>query len=197
MQKVAISFDDGLIAQYKWARALHHYGIVGTFYINPFLIGFQRFLKLEHLRRMHDEWGHTIANHFWTHEAPANGVSTAALIANLNYAKRWLIDRGFEEGAELVALPYGSIGGHWSPAICQKILQHCVQIRDVSDGENDADERVFLGAIESTDVAFTDDKLTLVYFHGNTETITDDIMLKLFERMTKCNLTSMREIANV
>lgn len=197
MPKVAISFDDGILSQYKWARALHHYGIEGTFYINPFAIGFKGFLSLPQLERMHDEWGHVIANHFWTHECPKNNVSTEALIASLEYAKKWLVSNGFENGADLVALTFGSEGGRWSPAICQKIIKHCTQIRDVSDGYNDVDEKVYLGASEDTELVFVEGKLNLVYFHQNTDITTDDKMMKLFERMTKCDMTSMREIADV
>ncbi len=197
MTKVAISFDDGVIDQFKWARALNHFGIVGTFYINPFCVGLFRFLNLQQLRRMHDEWGHTIANHFWLHEAPANGVSIQALISNLEYAKKWLVDNGFEDGKDLVALPYGSIGGHWTPSICKKLLNHCIQIRDVSDGFNDLDETELLGAVENVEAKFVDDKLNLVCFHQVTETITDAKMMLLFERISKLDVTSMKEIANV
>ncbi len=146
---------------------------------------------------MQDEWGHTIANHFWLHESPANGVKLDILIRNLNYAKQWLVDRGFKDGAELVALPYGSTGGHWSPLSCQKILEHCVQIRDVGDGINDLDEKVYLEAVESVKIGFVDDKLNLVYFHQTTDEYTDAKMVELFERMSKCDVTSMKEIANV
>ncbi len=47
MKKVAISFDDGILSQFKWARGLFHYGIKGTFYISPFHVGDKGFLNLE------------------------------------------------------------------------------------------------------------------------------------------------------
>ncbi len=85
--KFAISFDDGFSDQYKWARFLHSCGIQGTFYINPFYVGYPLQLTLDQLKRMHDEWGHVIANHFWIHNAPAANYTMKMIIVNLLYAK--------------------------------------------------------------------------------------------------------------
>ena len=98
MRRVAISFDDGLLDQFKWARGLYRYGIQGTFYICPFHVGHTGCLMPDQLKRMHEEWGHTIANHFWLHERPNGGrggltfVSDQILIRNLTFGAEWLSD---------------------------------------------------------------------------------------------------------
>ena len=131
---------------------------------------------------MHDEWGHTIANHFWTHEAPkgskhhSSPVSNQVLIRNMLFAGNWLDERGFEDGSQLVALPFGSIGGGWTGALITSLLDFCDQIRDVGDGINRRGSRI-LTAIETTKtVDAPDDALVCYYFHSNIKTPDEDLI---------------------
>ena len=103
--RIAISFDDGLLAQFKWARGLYRHSMIGTFYINPFNINRFGFLTLDQLKKMKNEWNHTIANHLWLHESPAT-ASMDIVLGNLAAAGDWLERNGFEDGSRLLALPY-------------------------------------------------------------------------------------------
>ena len=187
---VAISFDDMLLDQYKWARGLWRYGVRGTFYINPFYVGFDGFLSLEQLRRMHDEWGHTIANHSWLHEAPASngGTRIEILERNVSVGSEWLKENGFGDGARLLALPYGMIGGKWKQEHLERLWPLCDQIRDVGTGINKRGSRI-LSAIETTEIQkANDDKLVCYYFHGNHNTRDRDFV-KLLDGLIAANVS--------
>lgn len=166
MGRVAVSFDDGLLDQFKWARGLYRYGISGTFYINPCFVGSPWILTLDQLKKMKNEWGHVIANHFWIHEAPAMGLSMDIILGNFDAAKKWLDDNGFEDGSRLLALTFGSEGGKWEEKHVNTLLERCDQVRDVGKGVNDFGARI-LTAVESTKFIDVDDKLMCHYFHGN------------------------------
>lgn len=203
--KVAISFDDGLLDQFKWARGLWRCDIQGTFYINPFRIGHRMCLTLDQLKRMRDEWGHTIANHLWIHEAPKgsvlnpNPVSEQVLIRDMLFAAEWLEKNGFDKGSLLVALPFGSEGGKWTDEIIYNMLEFCDQIRDVGDGVNLKRSKI-LSAIETTKVIDApDDALVCYYFHGNYNT-SDSAFLELLYGLREAGVrfTSMlKEVQSV
>jgi len=194
MRRFAISFDDGLMPQFKWARGLWRYGIRGTFYVNPFYIGFREHLMLDHLKRMRDEFGHTIANHFWLHECPRNfeGINDEIvkkiLRRNLSKASEWLEENGFGDGKRLVALPYGSNGGGWNKEWIEEILEDCDQVRDVNcDGINLSRSRVLRAVEYSPDsrdvfgmtskmIDAPDESLVCYYFHHNLNTKDDDFI---------------------
>jgi hypothetical protein len=201
MIKASISFDDGLIEQFKWARGLYRCGIVGTFYINPaeIILNNPKNLSLDMLKRMKNEFGHTIANHLWTHECPRNGLTIESICCLYNKAKDWLTLNGFEDGANLLAITYGSEGGCWTKDKLDYILSNtnCIQIRDAKDdGYNDLDEKVILKAREDSNMKFLEDKLNLVYLHGNHNT-TDEAFVNLLDRLKDVKTMSMKEIANV
>lgn len=203
--KVAISFDDGMLDQFKWARALWRCEIEGTFYINPFRIGHGKYLTLDQLKRMQDEWGHTIANHLWIHESP-NGsklsrepVSEQVLIRDMLFAAEWLDKNGFDAGSLLVALPFGSEGGKWTDEIIQNMLEFCDQIKDVGDGINLKKSKI-LTARETTEIINAPDSaLVCYYFHdnlGTSDTAFLDLLYKL--RDAEVKFTSMlKEAQNV
>lgn len=167
MSRIALSFDDGLLAQFKWARGLYRYEIPGTFYVNPFFIGFGNYLTLDQLKQMKD-WGHTIANHLWLHEVPAK-IGIDVILGNYYMAKKWLEKNGFEDGSALVALPYGSVGGKWTDEHIETMLDNCDQIRDVGLSCNSYGSKV-ISAVESTDLILVEDQLICHYFHGNHNT---------------------------
>jgi len=200
--EVALSFDDGLLDQFKWARALYRYRIKGTFYICPFYIGNIGHLNADQLKQMHDEWGHVIANHFWLHEAPRgskqcnDAVGDQVLIRNMLFAAEWLDKNGFDDGKSLVALPFGSAGGGWSKALINNLLKFCDQIRDVGSGVNKKGSRI-LTAMETTDlINAPDNSLVCYYFHGNHNTADQDL-INLLNKLVKSDVkfTSMLEEA--
>ncbi len=182
MARYAISFDDGLLDQFKWARALYQLGIQGTFYVNPFCVGHRMWLDLDQLKRMHDEWGHTIANHFWLHEAPVGSkehwspVSDQVLLRNMIFGQKWLDEHGFEDGSLLTALPFGSKAGEWSDDLVDNLLEFCDQIRDVGSGINlEKSKRLF--SKETTNIIDAPDTaLVCYYFHSNAGTKDSDFI---------------------
>ena len=193
--KVAISFDDGIREQFAWAELLHIKNIIGTFYINPMVIGRSRYLTVEQLRIMHDDMNHTIANHMWTHDAPSNCENMNEILFSFNRAKTWLSTNGFEDGINLLALPYGSIGGNWNQETILELLNHCIQIRDVNSGVNDLDASRFVGATESTTL-ISKDCLALYYFHGHANTSDYDFS-NFISNLDGKEITSMKAIANI
>ncbi len=171
MSRIALSFDDGLLSQFKWARGLYRYEIPATFYVNPFFIGFSNYLSLDQLKQMKD-WGHTIANHLWLHESPAT-VSMNIILGNYRKAGEWLDKHGFEDGSTLLALTFGSVGGRWPEECINTMLEYCDQIRDVKFTHETAFNNYglkIINAIESTDLVLEEDKLICHYFHGNDKT---------------------------
>lgn len=200
--RVAISFDDGLLDQFKWARALWRCKIEGTFYICPFYVGHRSYLTLDQLKRMHDEWGHTIANHFWLHEAPGGSkissapVSDQVLLRNMIFGAEWLKDKGFADGSMLTALPFGSEGGGWRKELIENLLNFCDQIRDVGSGVNLKKSRILAAAETTSVIDAPDDALVCYYFHGNfvtTDTAFLDLLYNL--RESGVDFTSMRKEA--
>lgn len=187
MNRFAISFDDGLLDQFKWARALYRFEIQGTFYVNPFRVGHRMFLDLDQLKRMHDEWGHIIANHFWIHESPKGchysqtPITDQVLLRNMTFGAEWLRDHGFEDGSKLVSLPFGSKAGKWGDDLIEHLLDYCDQIRDTGDGINLKRSRI-LNALETTNmIKASDDALTCYYFHSNKDTGDLDFLNLLHE----------------
>ena len=167
MIKIFLSFDDGFLDQFKWARALFYYKIKGTFYINPFNIDIVGYLKMWQLRKMHDEWGHVIANHLWSHECPTIGFTEMALSSEFETTRQWLCDNNFEDGSMHVALPYGSNAGKWT-------LEYVTQMSKLADSVRDAgkqtqeiiDKTDMICAKETTQIDLDGSEICARYFHN-------------------------------
>jgi len=202
--KVCLTFDDGLIDQYKWARLLFNNNIKGTFYINPFSVGNPGCLELKHLTEMHDEWNHMIANHLWIHEAPIiSGVglelSNKINRGNFEAARDWLVNNGFQDGSNLLALPYGSSGGQWTPQHIEELRTMALHVRDYGlKVVNESYKDVIWNASESHSLEIRDNCLSCYCFHS-TKTTEDDILINLIEQMidAEVEFTSILEICNV
>lgn len=198
MTTVAISFDDGFSEQFDWAKELHRRNIVGTFYINPSIIGHRGNLNVSQLNEMHDDMHHTIANHLWAHEAPLKGATLDVIVTSLKRATVWLNEKGFDDGSDLVALPYGSGGGCWLEKEIHELAKHCKQVRDVTiTGLNFLDAHRFVSACESSGFSCVKNKLVLHYFHGHHRT-SDDEFIRFLNSLSlhDVEITSMREIAD-
>ena len=197
LKKLNLSFDDGLKDQYKWARGLYRFGYKATFFINPSRFGHAGFLKLDWLKKMHDEWGHIIANHLWTHECPAQ-VDMSILIRNFHYAAAWLVKHGFGDGWDLVSIPFGSLGGGWTDEHINVLLEHCSLIRDVSlDGDMmyKGGKRIY--AYESTIPLPVGEGIAARYFHGNHNTFDKDFVAFLnYMKDEDVEVVTLREIAD-
>ena len=197
MTKVAISFDDGWSEQFNWAKELYRLNIIGTFYINPSIIGHRDSLDVSQLKEMHDGMNHMIANHLWGHEAPLNGATLADVLVSLNMTKEWLTEKGLGDGSDLLALPYGSGGGQWLDKEILELAKYCEQIRDVTlTGVNELNAHKFVGATESSGFSCSKDKLILHYFHGHIKT-SDEEFTRFLNSICShdVEITSMREVS--
>jgi len=102
---VMIQFDDGNVTDYTQALPiLERYGYQAVTFVNPGTIGSDAHLTLEQLSALHDA-GWTVGSHSYDHVSlPAQDVSTQE--DQIRESKKWLIDHGFEDGAEYFAYPY-------------------------------------------------------------------------------------------
>lgn len=125
---LVITFDDGNLCQFKWARGMHSGGMKGTFYVNPSTIGDVGKLKMWQLRKMHDEWGHVIANHMWEHISGMD-ITPDEAVESVKRTDEWLVKNNFSDGVGLLALPYGFAGGRWADHL-EKLKAATEQTRD-------------------------------------------------------------------
>ena len=158
MTRVELSFDDSLVEQYRWARLLGELHVPATFYVSPGLLRPGR-LQEWMLPEMKG-WGHTIGNHTWMHEHPAQ-CGVARTLESINDAADWLDDKGFD--GSLLAVPKGVRGGGWSDELLEKLEAQGYAIRDVRWKRDEV--RPLPGAWESTELPFVE-PTDLRYFHG-------------------------------
>jgi len=185
---ISLSFDDGNLDQFKWARGLYRFNIPGTFFVNPSMLDRPGKLYLWMLKKMHDEWGHVIANHMWKHSS-AISLSLKRTLKSIERTDEWLAKHGFNDGVGLLALPYGSIGGRWGEYL-DEIYAATRMVRDVSDdGENEKDWEYVLSAYgDNVNKMFEilnsmkDDHIYLFYFHHSQHTF-DPSFIKFLERI--------------
>lgn len=103
--KVMIQFDDGNVTDYSRAYpVLEEYGYPAVTFVNPGKIGDDDHLTVEQLGELRDA-GWTVGSHAFDHVSlPDHDVKTQESL--LRRSKEWLVERGFEDGAEYVAYPY-------------------------------------------------------------------------------------------
>jgi len=198
--RIAFSCDDGHIDQYKWARYLHDQGIHCTFFVNPFSVGDKNRLTLNHLKIMRNDWGHTIANHLWIHEAPAclGGIladKMAILKADFLCAQEWLNVNGFN--GSMMALPYGSEGGKWTEKYVEMMLDVADSVRDYGTGIiTDKYKSRIITSYEYQDINDLIDN-TCICLHDSTTT-PDDVFMSLVEGIKdKCNKVDLVKVENL
>ncbi|QFU82618.1 polysaccharide deacetylase family protein [Natronorubrum aibiense] len=104
---VSIQFDDGSATDYTEALPiLEEYGYTATTFINPVSIDSgEDWLTTTQLSAL-DDAGWCIANHTWSH-ARLPELSRTEQAAEIREGKRWLLERGFDDGADYFAYPYG------------------------------------------------------------------------------------------
>ena len=183
---VSLSFDDNCLAQFKWSRGLFYYKIPGTFFVNPATIDTESGLKLWMLKKMHDEWGHTIANHMYDHKG-ARMLSLPETLESIDKTDKWLVENGFEDGVGLLALPYGSVGGRWNEYL-PEMIKHTKAIRDVGSGVNKIGSKILNALGDKVNdmlnvlTQYQELELCLFYFHDDFRT-SDSSFLTLLERL--------------
>lgn len=200
MIKIFLSFDDGFLDQFKWARALFYYKIEGTFYINPLSIDAKGFLKMWQLKKMHDEWGHVIANHLWSHECPLHSMTKLSVAAEFEATRQWLCDKGFEDGGMHLALPYGSKGGKWTLEFIDLLEKLSDSIRDAGTQTQEIiDNTTILSSQETTKIDLNGSEICARHFHMYPNLKDDAFLAMLAEidelrKKKKVETVSVKEI---
>lgn len=203
MLKIFLSFDDGFLDQFKWARALFSYQIKGTFYINPYTLDSSGYLKMWQLKKMHDEWGHIIANHLWSHECPVLGLTELAVAAEFEATRQWLCDNGFEDGSMHVALPFGSQGGGWTLESIRHLEKLADSVRDAGVQTQEViDNTSMIWAQEITSIDLDGSDICARSFHQYPNLKDDDFLAMLemiddLREQKKVETISIQEVAYV
>ncbi|MCU4742725.1 polysaccharide deacetylase family protein [Halobacteria archaeon AArc-m2/3/4] len=104
--KVMIQFDDAHETDYtEGLPVLEEYGFDAVSFVNPGRIGNDGRLSLKQLEGLKDA-GWTIGSHSHTHPELTQ-LSKAEQEAEIVESKEWLVENGFEEGAQYFAYPFG------------------------------------------------------------------------------------------
>lgn len=103
---VVIQFDDGNLTDYSEAfPVLEEHGFTASTFVCPGSIGADDKLGLSELSELHDA-GWDVASHTVDHEH-LSALDEDAQEAQIAGAKDWLVDHGFERGAEYLVYPFG------------------------------------------------------------------------------------------
>lgn len=106
--KVLLTFDDTNATDYTTALPmLKDHGFVGSTFVNSGLVGQEdNKLTVEHLSELYDS-GWDICNHTTQHQNLPK-LSRGKMEAAIREGKQWLVDHGFDRGAEYFAYPKSS-----------------------------------------------------------------------------------------
>lgn len=105
--KVLIQFDDGYETDYTEAfPILERYEYPATTFVNPEYVGTERSLSLEQIYEL-DAAGWCVSSHAYEHSRLAK-QNKQEQEAQIRDAKDWLLERGFERGADYFAYPFSS-----------------------------------------------------------------------------------------
>ncbi|WP_435551642.1 polysaccharide deacetylase family protein [Natrinema sp. CGMCC1.2065] len=102
---VLFQFDDGSVTDYTQAAPiLESHGYPATTFVNPDAIGGRDALDLDQLAELQAS-GWTVGSHADSHDS-LSSLEPAIQEARIRRGKEWLVDHGFEGGAEYFAYPY-------------------------------------------------------------------------------------------
>ncbi len=103
---LTFAFDDGWVSQYDEAKKkLSEKGFSATGYVIKDNTGLAGFLTLDQMRELENLHGWEIATH---HGIDLTTVSIADAEARIKQEKQWLVDNGFNRGADHFAIPNGA-----------------------------------------------------------------------------------------
>lgn len=103
--KVLIQFDDGSVTDYTRAfPVLEEYGYDAATFVNPGTIGDGSKLSMEQLSELQSS-GWDVCSHSFDHPSLIELDETDQR-EQIRDSKQWLLDHGFERGAEYFAYPY-------------------------------------------------------------------------------------------
>lgn len=102
---VLFQFDDGSVTDFTQAAPiLEAHGYPATTFVNPDSVGSRDALDLEQLGELRAD-GWTVGSHAYSHDS-LSSLEPAAQEARIRGGKQWLVDHGFETGAEYFAYPF-------------------------------------------------------------------------------------------
>lgn len=103
---VLLQFDDGTVTDYTEALPiLERYGYPAATFVNPGTVGDDRRLTVDQLRELRDA-GWCVGNHTWSH-ARLPELDPVEQEAEIRAGRAWLVEQGFEDGADYFAYPFG------------------------------------------------------------------------------------------
>lgn len=107
LPKTVFTFDDGYSSVYTEAFPyMEARDINGTCFVISSAVGNANYMTLAQLTELHNA-GWIISNHTATHQQLAT-LSKAEQKIEIETCQNWLINNGFNNGADYIAFPYGS-----------------------------------------------------------------------------------------
>jgi hypothetical protein len=90
---------------------MDEYGFAGNIAVYTEVVdgGFPAYMDADQLQELHDA-GWTLVSHTVSHDSLST-LSDLELDAELRLSQRWLVDRGFERGSDVIIVPYHDFGG--------------------------------------------------------------------------------------
>jgi peptidoglycan/xylan/chitin deacetylase (PgdA/CDA1 family) len=105
--KLLFQFDDGAVTDYTQGhRVLERFDYPATSFVNPNTIDTSGRLSTDQLSELHEE-GWCISSHLMDHD-DLREMDADEQAEQIGGAKEWLVDHGFERGAEYFTYTYGS-----------------------------------------------------------------------------------------
>jgi len=118
---VTFTFDDAVGTQFTNAvPILSVYNYSATTYIPTGWVGAPDRLSIEQLKVMQDEYGWDISSHTVSHVDVSKINNEKRLEKELVNSKQFLLDNGFEKGAEHFAYPFGTFNSELSMDLIKK-----------------------------------------------------------------------------
>jgi len=118
---VTFTFDDAVGTQFTNAiPILSKYNFSATTYIPTQWVDQPDRLSVEQLRKMQDDYGWDISSHTLNHIDVAQIKDKERLKTELTLSKQFLLDHGFEKGAEHFAYPFGTFDSELSMDLIKK-----------------------------------------------------------------------------
>jgi peptidoglycan/xylan/chitin deacetylase (PgdA/CDA1 family) len=118
-----VTFDDGFKSDYtKVFPIMSTYGMTGTSFVNTGYVDYFFALEKSQMEQMYKagwEFGNQTATHYGLSE-----ISPVEWLANLANAARWLLEKGYLRGMNLLAFPYGEFVTTEREEVDDEIISH-------------------------------------------------------------------------
>jgi peptidoglycan/xylan/chitin deacetylase (PgdA/CDA1 family) len=106
---ITITFDDGWLSAYENGKpVMDEFGLDGNIGVYTEAVGWPGYMSEGQLQQVHDE-GWTLVSHTVSHDSLTT-LSDPVLDWELRQSRQWLLDRGFDRGADIFVAPYHDFG---------------------------------------------------------------------------------------